>query len=253
LIDWSAVASAIMTLAYRLIAAGIAVVIIYMIYKASLRILRALAKGAESEYLAKITETLKVSTYFVTGIAVAAILAPEVQLFSILILLVGLAIVIMLFDALRNVGSEFYVRAKNIVRKGDWIEIDGITVRVLDLESLGVIGETMKLEKVFIPYSRMLNAILINRATPLGVLNKVTIRIPTNHSLEESRKYIDEAIDCIKAELALEPDVAYLGIKDDNMVFELSLYVVNYRKVSKVVESLEKELLKRIPDASIKA
>lgn len=253
MIDWSAVASVIMTLAYRLIAAGIAVVIIYTIYKASLRILRALAKGVESEYLAKITETLKVSTYFVTGIAVAAILAPEVQLFSMLILLVGLAIVIMLFDALRNVGSEFYVRAKNIVKRGDWIEIDGVTVRVLDLESLGVVGETMKLEKVFIPYSRMLNAILINRATPLGILSKVTIRIPANHSLEESRTYIAEAINCIKAELALEPDVVYLGIKDDNMVFEVSLYVVNYRKVDKVVEYLEKELLKRIPDASIKA
>ncbi len=253
MIDWSTLASVLMALAYRLIAAGIAVVIVYMIYKASSKILRAFAKGAESDYLAKITETLKVSMYFVAGIAVAAILAPEVQLFSMLILLVGLAIVAMLFDALRNVGSEFYVRAKNIVRRGDWIEIDGVAVRVLDLESLGIIGETTRLERVFIPYSRVLNAILINRATPLGILSKVVVRVPTKYSIEESRTAIVEAVNSIKAELALEPDVTYLGVKDDSMVFELSLYVVNYRKVNRVIESLEKELLKRIPDTSIKA
>ncbi|MCS7127987.1 MAG: mechanosensitive ion channel [Sulfolobales archaeon] len=253
MIDWSVVASAIMALTYRFIAAGIVVVMVYAIYKASSRILRAIAKGVESEYLARITETLKVSMYFVAGIAAAAILAPEVQLFSMLILLVGLAIVVMLFDALRNVGSEFYVRAKNIVKRGDWIEIDGITIRVLDLESLGIVGETMKLERVFVPYTRMLNAVLINKATPLGILSRVTIRVPTNHSIEESRIAIAEAIDCIKAELALEPDVTYLGIKDNSMVFEVSLYVVNYRKVGRVIESLERELLKRISDASIKA
>ena len=249
---WDILVAALSPLLYRLIAAAIIVVAAYLIVRGLERLILMFLRGVERGYIARIVEGIRIGIYVVVAIVVAMIIAPEVQILSVLMLLIGLSLIVMFFDALRNMGSEFYVRIRNIVRRGDWIEIDGISVRVVDLDAIGVIGETHKLERVFIPYSKIINSLVVNRATPLGLLTRIFIAIPQSYSIDNARNSIIEAVKAVEAELATEPDVTYIGTRGGVMEFTLEFHIINYRKLGRIISVIERELKERIPEAVIK-
>lgn len=249
---WSMLIDILSPLLYRLVAAAIIIIAAYFIVRGLERLVLMFLRNVERWYVARIVEGLRIGIYVVVAIVVAMIIAPEIQILSILMLLIGLSLIVMFFDALRNMGSEFYVRVRNIVRRGDWIEIDGISVRVVDLDPIGVIGETHKLERVFIPYSKIVNSLIINRATPLGLLTRIFISIPQSYSIDNARNSIIEAVKAVEAELATEPDVTYIGTKGGVMEFTLEFHIINYRKLGRIISVIERELKERIPEAVIK-
>lgn len=244
--------SAASPLLYRIVAAAIIVTVTYFIVRGLERIILIIFRGLEREYITRVVEGLRIGIYIIVAMVVATVIAPEIQVLSILILLIGLSLIAMFFDTLRNIGSEFYIRTKNIVKRGDWIEVDGISVRVVDLDAFGIVGETHKLEKVFIPYSKVVNSLIINRATPLGLATRILITIPQSYSLDNARNSIIEAVKAVEQDLASEPDVTYIGTKGGVMEFSLEFHIINYRKLGKIISVIEKEIRERIPEATIK-
>ncbi len=249
---WNIIIPVLQTLLFRLIAITIIAIATYTIVKALSKIITYFLRGVETEYLVRIIETTKIVIYILAAIVIAAIIAPEVQVFTIIIFLMGLALILMFADAIRNIGSEFLIRTKGIIKKGDWIEIEGVSVRVLELGSLGIIGETSRLERIFIPYSRIINNIIINRTTPLGLTIKVYVSVPTSYSIEMVRNSLYKAVERIKEDLATEPDITYIGTREDKLNFVIDIYIWNYRKVNKIVEELSKFIMELLPDATIK-
>ncbi|ADM28590.1 MscS Mechanosensitive ion channel [Ignisphaera aggregans DSM 17230] len=249
---WDIIAPALQTLLFRLIAVAIVAIATYIIVKALSKIVTYFLRGAEAEYLARIVETTKIAIYILAAIIIAAIIAPEVQVFTVIIFLMGLALIVMFADAIRNLGSEFFIRTRGIIKKGDWIEIEGISIRVLELGSIGIIGETPRLERVFVPYSRIINNIVINRTTPLGLALRVYVLVPTSYSIEMVRNSLYKAVEKIKEDLATEPDITYIGTKEDKLNFVIDMHIWNYRKVNKIVEELNKSIMELLPDAIMK-
>jgi len=249
---WDIIAPALQTLLFRLIAVAIVAIATYIIVKALSKIITYFLRGIETEYLARIVETTKIAIYILAAIIIAAIIAPEVQIFTVIIFLMGLALIVMFADAIRNLGSEFFIRTRGIIKKGDWIEIEGTSIRVLELGSLGIIGETPRLERVFVPYSRIINSIVINRTTPLGLALRVYVLVPTSYSIEMVRNSLYRAVEKIKEDLATEPDITYIGTKEDKLNFVIDMHIWNYRKVNKIVEELNKSITELLPDAIMK-
>ncbi|MEL9940024.1 MAG: mechanosensitive ion channel family protein [Ignisphaera sp.] len=245
--------NALLPLIYRIIAATIVIVAVYAIARFLTKLLQMFFKGAEAEYIARLTELLKLFLYLVAAIVAASIIAPEIQIFSALLLVIGIAIVVMLNDVLRNIGAEIYVRHHGVVRRGDWIEIEGQNIRVLDFGALGIWGETAKSEKVFVPYSKILNSIVTNRLTILGLLTRIQILIPSSYSVEYAEKVVRQAIEKIKEDLVTEPEINYAGTVGESSVFLVEIRIINYRKLEKIIALLEKEIQTRIPEVRIKA
>lgn len=246
------VLSALSPLMYRIIAAAAVIIVTYFIVRGLERLVVVLFKGLERGYVARVVEGLRIGIYAITALVVATIIAPEVQVLSILVLLIGISIIVMFFDVLRNIGSEFYVRTRSIVRRGDWIEVEGISVRVVDLDAFGVIGETHRLEKVFIPYSKIVSSLVINRATPLGLVVRMSIAIPQSYPMDSARNSIIEAVKIVEQDLASEPDVTYTGARGGVMEFVVEFHIINYRKLGRVISAIEREIKGRIPEAVVK-
>jgi small conductance mechanosensitive channel len=175
------------------------------------------------------------------------------QIFSILILLIGLALILMFHDELKNIGAELYLRYRGIVRKGDWIEIDGMEVHIVDFDAFGAWGETAKLERVFIPYTKIVNSIIINKLTLLGLVSRVQIIVPMTYDVSYVKSVIEKAVAKIKEELASEPEVIYEGSSENMHSFVVELRVINFRKLDKVVTAFEMELRREIPNIVVKA
>ncbi|MCS7111459.1 MAG: mechanosensitive ion channel family protein [Ignisphaera sp.] len=250
---WDVLTTALSPLLYRIIAAATIVVVTYFIVRGLERLVVILFRGLERGYVARVVEGLRIGIYAIAALIVATVIAPEIQVLSILVLLIGLSIIAMFFDVLRNIGSEFYIRTRNIVRRGDWIEIEGISIRVVDLDAFGIIGETHKLEKVFIPYSKIVSSLIINRATPLGLVARMFIGIPQSYSMDSARNSVLEAVRAVEQDLASEPNITYIGTKGGVMEFAVEFHIINYRKLSKVISTIEKEIGKRIPEAVVRA
>ena len=240
-------------LLYRVIAAVIIIVATYLLTKVLDKIIGAFVKGVETGFIARLSAISRLFLYILAILIATSILAPEITLFSIMVLLIGLALIVMFYDALRNLGAELYVRYRGIVRKGDWIEVDGHEIHVLDLDDFGVWGETLKFERVFIPYSKLINSIIVNRLTVLGLVSRAQVQAPLTYSVDFVRSAIEKALLSIKEELAAEPEVRYLGSAENMHNFVVEIRVINFRKLNRIIASFESELKKLIPESIVKS
>jgi small conductance mechanosensitive channel len=243
----------LLPLLYRLIGAAIVIIGMIFVTKLIVRVLQGLFKGAEAEYVARLSDVVRLLMYILTAIIAAAVIAPEIQVFSILILLIGIALLLMFHDTLRNIGAELYIRYRGLVKKGDWIEIDGKEIRIIDFDALGAWGETVKFERVFIPYTKIVNSIITNRLTLLGLVSRIQIIVPITYDIGYVRGAIEKAVEKVKEELVSEPEVTYVGAFENMHNFIVEIRIINLRKLGKVVAILESELKKEIPSVAIKA
>lgn len=234
------------------VGAALIIAITYGLSKALPKIFGIIFGKAEVGYVTRTVEMVRIILYLIAAIAIANILAPEALVFSFLVLLIGLATIFMFVDLLRNIGAELYVRARDIVRRGDWIEVDGVSVKIVDFDIAGVVGETLKFEKVFIPYTKLLSSVVINRVTPLGMLARVYIDVPLSYGIDGARNMLLEALEVVKEDVVSEPDITYIGSKDNKLSFVIEFHIINYRKLAKMLATIDKEVKQRIPEAIVK-
>jgi len=237
----------------KALAVVIIIVVAYGLSRVLTKILEMVLGRAEVGYIVRAAQIIKVILYIIASIAIANVLAPEVLVFSFLVLLIGLATIFMFIDLLRNIGAELYIRARDVVRRGDWIEVDGVGVKILDFDVAGVVGETAKLEKVFIPYTKLMNSIVVNKVTPLGMLVRIYIDVPISYGIDGARNMLLEAIEVVKEDMSSEPDVTYLGSREDKLSFIIEFHIINYRKLTKILTTIDKEVKQRIPEAIVRA
>ena len=237
----------------KIVAVVIVVVVTCGLDKLLSKILAAIFRAAEVGYTARAVGVTRVVLYIIAAVVIANIIAPEVMVFSFLVLLIGLATIFMFIDLLRNIGAEMYLRARDIVRRGDWIEVDGVSVRVVDFDAIGLIGETARHEKVFIPYTKLLSSTIINRVTPFGVLVRVYVDIPQSYGIDGARDMLLKSLDVVKEDLASEPNITYLGSREDKLSFVIEFHIINYRKLTKILTAIDREIKSRVPEAIVKA
>jgi len=237
----------------RLAAALVILALAWLLVRAIESILYRLTRIIEKAYVARLVDFVKVVVYGAAALIAVAIIVPEATVLPVIIVVIGIGLVVMFMDMLRSLGAELYVRLLGVVRRGDWIEVDGVLVRVVSMESLGVIGETPRMERVFIPYSKLISSMVINRSTPLGLSVKVRVVAPAKYGVEIVRNAVVDAVKAVAEDLVAEPHIALTALKSDSVEFTVEMHIMNYRKLSAVLEEITRRVREVIPDAVIEA
>jgi len=234
-------------LVLRFVAFAVFVAIVYLLGKYLGKLVDKLMAKAEEELKRDVETVARFVVYAIGGLIAIAILSPQAEILASLLLLVGAALVVAFFEPLRNWGSYYSVRGAKPFKVGDWVEVDGIAGRVLEQNSSCLVLETSSGERVFVPNSRLARAIVVNKTTELGVVDRVIVRVPASEPLHDVVKEVRETLAAIKPELLGEPETSVSLGRDGSYLVEVRLRVLNARKLERVKKQLAEELSKRIP------
>ncbi|MEM2208189.1 MAG: mechanosensitive ion channel [Sulfolobales archaeon] len=235
----------------KVLQAAIVVLIAYIVNKYIDKAVSLIVKTEEHEFLERFIMFFKAVVYAIAVLMAISFVAAEPQVFVALLLTVGIGIIVMFSDVLRNVGSELYVRNIKAFREGDWIEVDGIQGRVMRMGSLGVILETLRRERVYVPYSKISHTTVVNRMSTYGLSLRLTVRVPKTYDMSKAREIVALSLSTIREDLVSEPSLSLRSVTDVSYVFDVILDVMNIGKIETVFERVIVELKSRDPNIDI--
>lgn len=235
----------------RVVQAAIAIAVAYLVVKYLDRLVAYFVKIEEHEYLERFLVFLKAVLYAIAALTAISFLSTEPVVFAVMLLAVGVAVVVTFSDVLRNLGSELFVRSSKAFRIGDWVEVDGVQGRVSSMTSLGVVLETLRRERVFIPYTRLAHTKVVNRSGVYGVSLRLEVRVPKTYDVGRARELIASTLQTVREDLIAEPSVTLRGSTESFYVFDVVLDVMNVSKVGEVFERVFLELKSREPGLDV--
>ncbi|MEL9929684.1 MAG: mechanosensitive ion channel family protein [Sulfolobales archaeon] len=237
---------------YRVIGASVVLLFAFLIGRYLGVLLERFLVRVEEDIRRRIIDIGRFLIYSIGILIAIAILSPEPFTFSALLILVGLGVVIALSDILRNWGSEFYIRVTKPFKVGDWIEIGGREGRVLKIDSLGVVIESISRERIHIPNTVIAREIVVNRTTPYGTIFNLYIEVPSDVDEVSALQYLTDIMNRVRPELADEPRISYKGVHDDKSVFEISIVLLNVRKIGDIYARIARDVEERWPRARVR-
>jgi small conductance mechanosensitive channel len=236
---------------FRVLQAAIVILVAYLVVKYLDKAVSLFIKTEEHEFVERFIMFLKGIIYAIAILMAISFVAVEPQVFVALLLTVGVGIIVMFSDVLRNLGSELYVRNLRTFKEGDWVEIDGVQGKVARLTSLGVILETLRRERAFIPYSRIAHTTVVNRTSTYGLSFHVLVRVPKTYDTAKARELVVSSLQRVREDLVAEPSVALRSVTETSYVFDVTLDVMNVGKVEKVFSDLLLELKSKEPNIDV--
>jgi len=242
---------ALLNLLYKVLSASVILLVFYLVGRyLGVFIDRFLAR-IEEDLRKRFSDIGRYVIYSIGVLIAIAILSPEPFTFSILLLLIGLGVIVTLSDVLRNWGSELYIRAVRPFKLGDWIEIGDKSGRVIKIDNLGIVIETIDRVRIHVPNVVLTREVITNRTTPYGVVFKIVAEFPTEVEEISASKYITEVLDEIRPELVDDPKLVYRGIIGGRSVFEITIAVINVRKIERLFEHISRKIREQWPNARV--
>ncbi|MEM4783210.1 MAG: mechanosensitive ion channel [Sulfolobales archaeon] len=235
----------------RVLQAAIVIVIAYIMNKYVDKAVSLIVKTEEHEFIERFVMFFKAIIYAIAVLMAISFVAAEPQVFVALLLTVGIGIIVMFSDVLRNVGSELYVRNIKAFREGDWIEVDGIQGRVMKMSSLGVVLETLRRERVYVPYSKISHTTVVNRMSTYGLSLKLTVKVPKSYDMSKAREIVVSSLSAVREDLVSEPSLTLRSVTDFYYVFDAILDIMNIGKTESVFERVVLELKSKDPNIDI--
>ncbi|MCS7099256.1 MAG: mechanosensitive ion channel [Sulfolobales archaeon] len=250
-VDWGAVVGLFGGYIVRVVQAAIVVLVAYVVVKYVGKAVSLIFKVEEHEFLERFVMFFKAVVYAIAILMAISFIAAEPQVFVALLLVVGLGVVAMFSDVLRNVGSELYVRNMRIFKEGDWVEIDGIQGRVSRMNSLGVVLETLRRERVYVPYTKISHTTVVNRMSTYGLSLRLRVKVPKTYDIAKARELVASSLLSVREDLIAEPSVSLRSITESSYVFDVVVDIMNVGKVEKVCEKVVAELKARDPGIDV--
>jgi len=234
----------------RILVASAFVAAVYFLTKYLSRLLDRAMSSIDRRVRREVEEVVKYIIYVIAALIAVAIISPEVSILTTLLLLVGLAIIVAFSDYLRNWGSQYFMRGTGFAKIGDWIEVEHHYGRVVEDTGSGVVLETPKRERVFIPYSKLVSSIIVNRTTQIGSIHSISIIVPKTRNPLEVMEKLKEISDAVRAELVSNPEISMKAEKDE-YAFEISMEIMNVAKIPIIEEEVIRNVMAAFPEAKI--
>lgn len=236
---------------FKVLQAALVVLVAYVVVKYVDKAVSLIVKTEEHEFLERFVMFFKAIVYAIAILMAISFIAVEPQVFVALLLTVGIGIIVMFSDVLRNVGSELYVRNMRVFKEGDWVEIDGVQGRVSRMISLGVVLETLRRESVYIPYTKISHSTVVNRMSTYGLSLRMRIRVPKAYEVLKARETVVSSFEKVREDLIAEPSVILRSVTESHYVFDVILDIMNIGKVEEVFEKAVLELKSRDPNIDV--
>ncbi|MEM0021187.1 MAG: mechanosensitive ion channel family protein [Fervidicoccaceae archaeon] len=240
--------SPVVLLLLRLLAAGAFVLAIYFLTKYISRILDRVAGSMDRRVRKEIEDVIRYIIYLVAALIAIAIISPEASILTTLLLLVGLALIIAFSDSLRNWGAQYAVRGTGLIKLGDWIEVDGQYGRVIEEKESGIVLESAKRERIFIPNTKLASSIIVNRTTHIGSIHIISFLLPQSRNPVEVIDRLREIASLVRPELASDPEILMRAGKNE-YAFDVVLELVNASKLPLIQEEIVRKVLEIYPEA----
>jgi len=234
----------------RIVIASAFIVAVYFITKYLSRFLEKAMSSIDRRVRKEIEEVIKYIIYVVAALIAVAIISPEESILTTLLLLVGLALIVSFSDSLRNWGAQYSTRSIGFLKIGDWVEVDGYYGRLVEETGSGVVLESPRREKIFVPNTRLASSIVINRTTQIGSIHIVAFSLPGDRNPVEAMEEMREAMSTIIPELASEPEITMEARKSE-YYFEIAVEIMNAYKAQMIREEIVKKILEAFPEAKI--
>jgi small-conductance mechanosensitive channel len=243
--------STLLNLLYKILSASVILLVFYLVGRYLGVFIDRFLVRIEEDLRKRFSDIGRYIIYSIGVLIAIAILSPEPFTFSILLLLIGLGVIVSLSDVLRNWGSELYIRAVRPFKLGDWIEIGDKSGRVIKIDNLGIVIETIDRVRIHVPNIVLTREVITNRTTPYGVVFKIVAEFPADVEEISVSKYITEVLDEIRPELVDDPRLVYKGIIGGRSVFEITIAVINVRKIERLFEHISRRIREQWPNARV--
>lgn len=182
-------------------------------------------------------------------------LGLELNILLVIVTIGGIMLAIGLRDVLSSIASHEAIVASDPFKIGDWIQINGIFGRVVDVTLMDTILMTPDNETVFIPNSKITRTIVINRTTPGGTRISVPITVDSKHDLAEVEKILLEIGTELSEELVPEtkPEVRATSIDSHSVRLALLLRINNPARGRLIASEVRKRAKKRLDKIRIRS
>ncbi|MGC8563374.1 MAG: mechanosensitive ion channel domain-containing protein [Fervidicoccaceae archaeon] len=234
----------------RILIASVFIIAIYFLTKYLSRLLDRAMSSIDRKVRREIEDVIRYIIYVIAALIAIGIISPEVSILTTLLLLLGLALIVAFSDSLRSWGSQYSIRGLGFVKLGDWIEVEGYYGRMVEETGSGIILETPKRERIFIPNNKLVSSIVVNRTTQIGSIHTITFSLPKTKNPIEAMEKIREILGSIRPELASDPEVN-MKVGRGEYEFEISMEIMNANKISMIQEEIIKKTLEAFPEAKV--
>ncbi len=235
----------------RVLQAALVILVAYIVVKYIDKAVTLIVRSEEHEFLERFVMFFKAVVYSVSVLMAISFVSTEPLVFVALLLSVGIGVIVMFSDVLRNLGSELYVRNVRAFREGDWVEVDGIQGRVAKMGSLGVVLETLRRERVYIPYTRLSHSTVVNRMSTYGLSVRLAAMVPKTYDMPRARELVLSSLEAVREDLMAEPSVVLRSATETHYVFDVVIDVMNVGKVERVLDRVVLELKSRDPNVDV--
>lgn len=161
----------------------------------------------------------------------------------IVILAIGWVTFVLAFrDILSNVASHEIINTYRPFKIGDWIQVGKFFGRVIDMTWMDIILVTPDNEMVYIPNSKIIKNMLINRTTPGETRISITLKVGNSISISEIETTLLEIADEMREELAPDskPEVRVTDMDEHSVKLALLLKINNPAKGAIIASEVRK-------------
>lgn len=171
-------------------------------------------------------------------------LGLELTILLVVIILGGVALIIALRDILLNIASREAIAVYNPFKIGDWIQVGEHFGRVVDINLINTVIVTLDNELVYIPNSKIISDMVINRTAPGEIRIHVPLTIDNTLNMSRIEEILMHVGEELKDDLAPDSKPEVRVIKMDNRSVQLELLLrINNPAKSGIITS---EVLKRV-------
>ncbi len=151
---------------------------------------------------------------------------------AIFSIIIGLAVQ----DSLGNVVAGIFMQVDRPLKVGDWVLVNGIEGRVVDMNWRSTRLVTRQNDSVIIPNNTVSKADIVNYSAPT-MLHRTQKKIGVSYSLQPNKvkKVLTEVILEVKGVLSTPaPEVFLVNYGDSAIEYELRYWISDYEKVNEI-------------------
>ncbi|MEZ0345314.1 MAG: mechanosensitive ion channel family protein [Infirmifilum sp.] len=175
-------------------------------------------------------------TIYMAGVLFSLeLLNLKLETLLVFIVFIGILVVIGLRDTLPNYFARQFIEMYQPFNVGEWIEVDGITGRVIEVNDLYTQLVTPSHVRVLIPNRVFLEKGIKNISRSGGVIVPIFFNIPLTGDAEKTVEKIVKAIqEDVKEEGAEEPEIRIVEVDKDHLRVAVNLRILNPQRLEDV-------------------
>lgn len=222
----------------RPVTAAVVMGLVYIATELALLLVVGILARAQMGFPVLFRDIVRIAVYLTTFLAVLKAVFEVKEMGALLgasaifSIIVGLAVQ----DSLGNVVAGIFMQVDRPLKVGDWVLVNGVEGRVVDMNWRSTRLVTRQNDSVIIPNNTISKADIVNYSAPT-TLHRVQKKIGVSYSLQPNKvkKVLTEVILDVRGVLTTpSPEVFLVNYGDSAIEYELRYWISDYDKLNDI-------------------